>query len=163
MQGIPLAATAISSGAQNNMQKGQGPLQAYADPADIFGGNSAQAMDPIGYGVFNALGAKNLDPLVMATNKIPGFQGSNPNANAGGVFPNLGAQSLIPMMPGGAFQNIHNGTGAYNNMAATGAGGQMFNPSIGAPQSSGGSKPQQTAPNAHLMNGPGGNSLRIKP
>jgi len=124
---IPAAAGMISSGASNNMQNGQGPLQAYADPANIFGGNSAQAMDPIGYGIFNALGIK--DPLTTLTNKIPGFHGTDPNANGiPNVLPNLGAASMIPQMPQGAFQHFTGGPGIYNQMAAQSMGGRMFNP-----------------------------------
>lgn len=77
-------------------------------------------------------------------------QAANPNSQAGAgsnMFPNLGAASLIPKMPVGAFVPIHNGTGIYNNMAAQGAGGMTFNPQAQMPHNlqgpSGGNKPVQ--------------------
>lgn len=138
---VPAIGSAIVGGASNQMAKGEGPLQAYDDPMGIFGGNSAQAMDPIGYGVFNALGIKNWDPLQVAANKIPGFQ-SNPNATgingaASTQFPNLGASSVIPIMPGGSFVPLQNGQGIFNNMASQGAGGMTFNPASSKPTSAG--------------------------
>lgn len=78
-----LIASMASSGAKRNMANGQGSLQAYADPGDFFGGNSAQAMDPIGYDIFNALGIGNWNPLQVATDKIPGFHGNTPGGGDG--------------------------------------------------------------------------------
>lgn len=167
MQSIPMATQAAGA---NNNTGGIGALNSPWGGSGMDLNNAQRLLNPAGIGGGGGLNKSSIesffDPAGIDSGpyglNLFGQRGAN-NASSPTSFPNLGAQSLIPVMPGGAFQNIHNGTGAYNNMAATGAGGQMFNPSIGAPQSSGGSKPQQTAPNAHLMNGQGGNSLRIKP
>lgn len=163
MQAIPAVGSQELNNAQlrnNGQQTGllggsgaiDGSMQSFknlADPANIFGGSSS-----------GHLASNILDP-----GNVLGFnQAANPNGQPGmqspGMFPNLGAQSMIPMMPGGAFQNIHNGSG-YNYMAAQGAGGKMFNPSVNTP-TQGAGKPAQgtvTPPSKTL----GGNSLRIKP
>lgn len=135
-----LIGSAASSGANQNMQNGWGQLQAYADPGNLFGGNSAQAMDPIGYGIANLFGVKS--PLQMITDKIPGFQPNPQNQNGGvpSVLPNLGAQSIIPQMPQGGFMPLGqtnpmggNGGGIFNQMAANSAG-QLFSPGYQNPK-----------------------------
>lgn len=81
---------------------------------------------------------------ILDPGNVLGFnQAANPNGQdiSGSMqFPNLGAASMIPQMPGGSFQPLHNGAGAYNNMAAIGAGGKTFNPS--------GNKPAQMGPSS---------------
>ncbi|HSN18275.1 MAG TPA: hypothetical protein VLV87_08685 [Gammaproteobacteria bacterium] len=123
-------ASLIMGGAQNNMAQGQGPLQAYADPGDFFGGNSAQAMDPIGYGIFNALGIKNWDPLVAATNKIPGFHGTEPRGQSSvpsvlPTLPNVGAPRIYSPNSFSGYADL--GSGPYNQMASHMAG-KMYGP-----------------------------------
>lgn len=100
----------------------KGSIEAFLDPAGVDSGS---------YGL-NLFGQRQQ-------------AGSGPTA-----FPNLGAASLIPKMPGGTFMPIHaQGTGPYNQMAATGAG-RLFNPAANAPVSlpQAGSKPTQGAPAA---------------
>lgn len=107
--------------------------------------NSADPFNTLGHSSSGHALSNFFDP-----GNVLGFnQAANPNGQAGangGMFPNLGAASLIPQMPGGSFQPIHNGSGMYNNMAAIGAGGRTFNPSINP---SIGNKPSQTSPVTH--------------
>lgn len=82
---------------------------------------------------------------ILDPGNVFGFnQAANPNSGspADAGLPNLGMAYLTPKMPGGTFQPIHNGTGTFNAMAATGAGGRTFNPS-GPPMMPGGTKPIQ--------------------
>ncbi|HEY3645496.1 MAG TPA: hypothetical protein VGM16_09170 [Gammaproteobacteria bacterium] len=100
------------------------------NPNLSYGGNNEHALfgklDPIG----NAITKVGGDPLNLYGNK------DNPNALLfpSGMLglPNLGADTLIPLQPYGAFQAPKLGGGYFNNMAATGAG-PLFNPGIGAP------------------------------
>lgn len=108
-------------------------------------------MDPLG----NAITQIGGDPLNLYGNKNnPNallFPSSNPNANTGSaVFPNLGAASMVPQTPGGAFQQIHNGAGQFNAMAAQGAGGRTFNPAAQMPPAN------PSAPNPQAAGGLGG-------
>lgn len=97
------------------------------------------------------------DPLHLFPNADNAMQPGAPT-----TLPNLGAASMIPQTPGGAFQSLNNGAGPYNAMAAAGAGGRTFNPGSmpqsGAfsPQPQGGSlKPSQSGTGAALS----GNTL----
>lgn len=86
------------------------------DPGNIFGQN--QAANPYGPGGV-------------------GSQGGVPS-----VLPNLGAASMIPQMPQGAFQRLNGGGGIFNQMAANSMGGQIFNPGVRMPSPM---APQNTA------------------
>lgn len=144
MQGGMMAGSQLMNNAQarNNGQQ-----------TGFLGGSGA--IDGTSQSLWNAIDPGNISghsssghilSNVIDPGNVFGFnQAANPNGQAGAgnaTFPNLGAASMIPQAPGGAFQHIHNGAGTYNNMAATGAGGLAFNPSANA----GGPKPSQGSP-----------------
>lgn len=105
----------------------------------LLGGSGA--IDGTGQSLWNAVDPGNISghsssghilSNVLDPGNVLGFnQAANPNGAPGAPqtsFPNLGAASMIPQMPGGAFQAISEGGGPYNKMASQGAGGLMFNP-----------------------------------
>jgi hypothetical protein len=114
---------AVAMGLQLGQQWAQNPNLSY-------GGSNEHSLfsklDPIG----NAITKIGGDPLNLYGNK------DNPNAllfpSGTAGLPNLGASTLMPLRPYGAFQAPQLGGGYFNNMAAQSAG-PLFNPGVGAP------------------------------
>lgn len=71
------------------------------------------------------------DPLHLFPNADNAGQPLSPGA-VPSTLPNLGAGSLLPMLPYGKFMAPNTSGGGFNAMAAQGAG-SLFNPSAGAP------------------------------
>ncbi len=101
------------------------------------GGFGLDKVDPIGKWIvgkggdpYNLYGEKDNPGALFFPSSMPGSGG------VPGALPNLGAQSLIPRAPGGAFMPPNLNGGRYNDMAALSAG-PLFNPSAG-PGGSGG-------------------------
>ena len=61
------------------------------------------------------------------------FPSPTADNSAPAVLPNLGAKSMMPLKPYGAFVAPKVSGGGFNAMAARGAG-PLFNPGIGAPK-----------------------------
>ena len=136
--------------ALNQGQGNQGGIsQPYGGSNGMDANRALQILNPAGVGGNGGLGKSGIEAFLDPAGIDSGPMGlnlfgqrQNPNST-NTAFPNLGAASLIPQMPGGSFQPIHNGAGIYNNMAAIGAGGRTFNPSSNP---SIGNKPSQTSP-----------------
>lgn len=134
---IPMAIGGLQSGAQarnsgqssgflggpNAIDGSTQSLWNAIDPGNISGHSSS------GHILSNVFDPGNVFGFNQAANPNAGQNGAN-SANGGvpSVLPNLGASSMIPQMPGGAFQPFNGGGGPFNQMAAQSAGGQMFNP-----------------------------------
>lgn len=117
---------------------GQGIAQ---NPGLDYGGMSSylQKLDPIGNKIteiggdpLNLYGHKN-NPNALIFPGSTNQNGANSTNGVPSVLPNLGASSLIPQAPQGAFQKFSGGPGIYNQMAAQSMGGQMFNPGAQSP------------------------------
>lgn len=146
MQEIPMATQAAG---QNNNVGGASAINQPWGGSGMDMNSMGRILDPLGISGNGGMNKSAAEAFLDPAGIDSGSYGLNlfgkrpdPNAGANAAFPNLGAASMIPQAPGGAFQHIHNGAGVYNNMAATGAGGLAFNPSANA----GGPKPSQGSP-----------------
>lgn len=152
-ESIPMATQAAG---QNNNVGGASAINQPWGGSGMDMNSMGRILDPIGISGNGGMNKSAAEAFLDPAGIDSGSYGLNlfgkrpdPNAGANAAFPNLGAASMIPQMPGGAFQSIHNGAGPYNNMAAQGAGGQTFNPSAST-------KPTQGATPGLAPNTPSG-------
>ncbi|MFI4920338.1 MAG: hypothetical protein ACHQAZ_01710 [Gammaproteobacteria bacterium] len=87
------------------------------DPANLFGHSSSSSLSSNILDPGDVLG---LNPAASGVPQAPGVPK---------VLPNLGAASMMPRLPQGAFVAPSTGGGAFNSMAQALAG-PLFNPSI---------------------------------
>lgn len=147
MSSIPMATQA--AGANNNV----GGIGALSSP---WGGSgmdlnyASRILDPFGIsgngGMNKGAAEAFFDPAGLDSGayglNLFGQRGNQNGQNASGIttLPNLGAQSMVPTMPGGSFGASNFGGGPFNAMANQSAG-QIFTPNVQTLPSATGAKP----------------------
>lgn len=147
LSSIPMATQAAGA---NNNTGGIGALSSPWGGSGMSLGYAQNILDPLGIGGGGGMnkGAAEafFDPAGIDSGSyglnIFGQRGNNQGANGITTLPNLGAQSMIPTMPGGSFGAANFGSGPFNAMANQSAG-QIFTPGQ-AMQSNAGAKPGMT-------------------
>lgn len=135
--GYQMIPAATQAAGQNNNTGGASAINQPWGGSGMDMNSMGRILDPVGISGNGGMNKSAAEAFLDPAGIDSGSYGLNlfgkrpdPNAGANAAFPNLGAASMIPQMPGGSFQQLHNGAGTYNNMAAQGAGGQTFNPSL---------------------------------